>query len=130
MDNANFEQKLAVFCARSFREDGRLSDVRRLSGGASMESWSFTYDDEEFVLRRLPSGISRDDEGMRGVSLATQADVIDLAVQSGVTAPTVRARLQPEDGLGEGFIMDKADGEKRCHIKFSVARTLPRQRKN
>lgn len=115
MESANFEQKLADFCARTFREDGRLSDVRRLSGGASMESWAFRFADQEFVLRRLPSGISRDDEGMRGVSLATQADVIDLAVKSGVTAPTVRARLQPEDELGEGFIMDKANGETLPH---------------
>lgn len=115
MESPDFKQKLADFCAKTFRSVGLLADVRRLSGGASMESWSFIFDDEAFVLRRLPKGISRDEEGMRGISLATQADIIDLAVQSEVTAPIVRARLKPEDGLGEGFIMDKAEGETLPH---------------
>ncbi len=115
MESAKFEEKLADFCAKTFHSEGKLTNVRRLSGGASMESWAFTYDHEEFVLRRLPKGIARDEEGMRGISLATQADVIDLAVASGVTAPIVRARLLPENSLGEGFIMDKADGETLPH---------------
>ncbi len=115
MESAKFEEKLADFCAKTFRSEGKLANVRRLSGGASMESWAFAYDHEEFVLRRLPKGIARDEEGMRGISLATQADVIDLAVASGVTAPIVRARLLPENSLGEGFIMDKADGESLPH---------------
>lgn len=80
-----------------------------------MESWAFEYGGEEFVLRRLPVGISSDDEGLSGIPLATQADIIDLAVCSGVTAPIVRARLTPEDGLGEGFVMEKADGETLPH---------------
>ncbi|WP_422344096.1 phosphotransferase [Parasphingorhabdus sp.] len=115
MNNALSEQKLTVFCRKALGTDGKLSDLRRLSGGASMESWAFAYGGEEFVLRRLPAGISPDDEGLRGVPLATQADVIDLAVQSGVTAPIVRARLSPEDGLGEGFVMEKAEGETLPH---------------
>jgi len=115
MDQQSFEQKLQIFCQRQFGADSKVSDIQRLSGGASMESWSFLYDDESFVLRRLPSGIASDEGGMRGITLAVQADVIDLAVQSGVTAPTVRARLQPDDGLGEGFIMDKAEGETLPH---------------
>ncbi len=115
MSEAISEQELTAFCRKTLGTDGKLSDLRRLSGGASMESWAFAYGGEEFVLRRLPAGISPDDEGLRGVPLATQADVIDLAVQSGVTAPIVRARLSPEDGLGEGFVMDKAEGETLPH---------------
>ncbi|MEP2104132.1 MAG: phosphotransferase family protein [Parasphingorhabdus sp.] len=115
MDQSDFEQKLAIFCDKIFDASGRLSGLKRLSGGASMESWAFSYGKEDFVLRRLPSGISPDDEGLRGISLATQADIIDVAVQSGVTAPTVRGRLAPEDGVGEGFIMDKAEGETLPH---------------
>ncbi|GAA0483367.1 hypothetical protein GCM10009096_27220 [Parasphingorhabdus litoris] len=111
MDQSDFEQKLAVFCDKILGATEQLSGLKRLSGGASMESWAFSYGDEDFVLRRLPSGISPDDEGLRGISLATQADIIETAVQSGVTAPTVRGRLAPEDGIGEGFIMDKAEGE-------------------
>lgn len=80
-----------------------------------MESWAFAYGGEEFVLRRLPSGLSPDDAGLRGVPLATQADIIELARTAGVTAPEVRGRLSPEDDIGEGFIMSKAAGETLPH---------------
>lgn len=115
MDQVEFEHKLADFCKTTLDADGEFSALARLSGGASMESWAFTFNDEQFVLRRLPSGISRDDEGLRGITLAMQADVIDLAVQAGVTAPIVRGRLLPEHGLGEGFIMERAEGETLPH---------------
>lgn len=110
-----FREKLSAYCARTFATGGTLADVQRLSGGASMESWAFSYGDEDYVLRRLPVGLSPDDDGLRGVPLATQADVIELARAAGVTAPQVRGRLQPEDELGEGFIMTKAEGETLPH---------------
>lgn len=115
MDQVEFEQKLANFCKSTLDTDGVFSSLARLSGGASMESWAFSFNDEEFVLRRLPHGISPDDEGLRGITLAMQADVIDLAVTAGVTAPVVRGRLKPEHGLGEGFIMERAEGETLPH---------------
>ncbi|MEP3227529.1 MAG: phosphotransferase family protein [Parasphingorhabdus sp.] len=110
------EEKLTVFCERTLGEGGNVSNLKRLSGGASMESWSFTYAREAFVLRRLPIGMAQGGENeLRGVPLDTQADIIELAVQSGVTAPVVRARLSPEDEIGEGFVMDKAEGETLPH---------------
>ncbi|MEH6791231.1 phosphotransferase family protein [Parasphingorhabdus sp.] len=115
MSDENFESKLSAYCAKSFGADGELADVHRLSGGASMESWSFSHGGEDYVLRRLPSGLSPDDDGLRGVPLSTQADVIEVARSAGVTAPEVRGRLTPEDGLGEGFIMTKAEGETLPH---------------
>ncbi|MEO9469351.1 phosphotransferase family protein [Parasphingorhabdus sp.] len=129
MDQVEFENKLEKFCKATLDVDGIFSDLARLSGGASMESWAFTFNDEQFVLRRLPSGISRDDEGLRGITLAMQADVIDLAVKAGVTAPIVRGRLRPEHGLGEGFIMERAEGETLPHkilgnAKFAEAERL------
>lgn len=115
MEPAQFEEKLSAACARALGIHGNLGKLQRLSGGASMESWAFVYGGEEFVLRRLPPGISPDDEGLRGISLATQADVIEQAVKAGVSAPIVRGRLTPEDGIGEGFFMDRARGETLPH---------------
>ncbi len=111
MTDEGFEEKLAAYCTKTYGTDGTLDDIRRLSGGASMESWAFTYGGEEFVLRRLPTGLSADNDGLRGVPLGAQADIIELARAAGVTAPQVRGRLSPEDGLGEGFVMIKAEGE-------------------
>ncbi|MGB5482945.1 phosphotransferase family protein [Parasphingorhabdus sp.] len=115
MQGENFQKKLTDYCTEAFGAGGQLGQLRRLSGGASMESWGFSYGEEEFVLRRLPDGLSSDDDGLRGVPLATQADVIELACSAGVTAPQVRGRLRPEHGLGEGFIMTKAEGETLPH---------------
>ena len=115
MIDETFRKKLEVYCTKNFGDGGELTDVQRLSGGASMESWGFSYGDRDYVLRRLPAGLSPDDDGLRGVPLATQADIIELARTAGVTAPQVRGRLKPGDGLGEGFIMTKAEGETLPH---------------
>lgn len=115
MRGEDFKEKLAAYCTDAFGTDGEIAGLRRLSGGASMESWGFSYGEEDFVLRRLPDGLSADDDGLRGIPLATQADIIELARSAGVTAPEVRGRLLPEDGLGEGFIMTKAEGETLPH---------------
>ena len=115
MRGEDFQEKLAAYCSETFGADGKLDQLRRLSGGASMESWGFSYGGEQLVLRRLPDGLSADDDGLRGVPLATQADIIELAGAAGVTAPQVRGRLSPEHGLGEGFIMTKAEGETLPH---------------
>lgn len=115
MTDDMLQEKLTAYCTKTYGAGGNLERIRRLSGGASMESWSFAYGGEDFVLRRLPSGLSSDDDGLRGVSLATQADVIELAGIAGVTAPQVRGRLESGDGLGEGFIMTKAEGETLPH---------------
>ncbi len=115
MTDEAFQAKLANYCTKTFGTDGKLEHLRRLSGGASMESWGFAYGGEDFVLRRLPAGLSADDDGLRGVPLATQADIIELARTTGVTAPEVRGRLAPEDDIGEGFIMAKAEGETLPH---------------
>ncbi|MEL6875559.1 MAG: phosphotransferase, partial [Pseudomonadota bacterium] len=115
MELAQFEKKLSAACARALETGGEISQLQRLSGGASMESWAFVFRGKEFVLRRLPSGIEADDEGLRGIPLAIQADVIDQAVKAGVSAPVVRGRLMPEDGIGEGFFMDRAKGETLPH---------------
>ena len=115
MTDELFEEKLEAYCKATFGAEGEFSELRRLSGGASMESWAFAYGGEEFVLRRLPTGLSADDDGLRGVPLSAQADIIELACSAGVTAPQVRGRLKPEHGLGEGFIMAKAEGETLPH---------------
>ena len=115
MSDETFRERLAIYCTKTFGAGGELGDVQRLSGGASMESWAFSFGGEDYVLRRLPGGISSDDDGLRAIPLATQADIIELACSAGVTAPQVRGRLAPGDGLGEGFIMIKAEGETLPH---------------
>lgn len=113
MDDTLFTTKLETLCHATLGGTGPLAGLRRLSGGASMESWRFDWGDEPLILRRLPVGLNRDDAAIdsASLSLADQADVIELAGKHGVTVPAIRARLTPADGLGEGFVMACAPGE-------------------
>ena len=76
--------------------------LRRLTGGATMESWRFACGSEDFVLRRAPSLSFM--EG-RPFGHDSEAAIIRAAHRAGVTAPEVVVELIPEDGIGSGFVM-------------------------
>lgn len=88
---------------------GAVTGVRRLSGGASQQTWSFEVNGTPLVLRRAPTSHGRRDHGTAG--LRTEAALIEAARAAGVPAPAVRHVLQPEEGLGEGFVMVRVEGE-------------------
>ncbi|MEP2988836.1 MAG: phosphotransferase family protein [Parasphingorhabdus sp.] len=118
MGDDDLKDKLNSFCQERFSSDGDIEDLQRLSGGASMESWAFRFGEKDIVLRRLPDGIAdneADAATVSAISLDTQADLIELARSANVTAPEVLAKLKPEDGIGQGFLMVRADGETLPH---------------
>ncbi|HUJ03404.1 MAG TPA: phosphotransferase family protein [Rhizomicrobium sp.] len=91
----------------------RVEKLARLSGGASQETWSLDGERdghiEPLILRRSPGGLQR--ESASAVPLATEAIVIETAREAGAAAPRVRMVLKPEDGVGEGYLMDRLPGE-------------------
>lgn len=113
MDDSAFAERLETLCRAKLGGTGPLTELRRLSGGASMQSWRFAWGGEPLILRRMPEGLRGDDAAIDSgaLDLDGQADVIESAVAHGVMAPAVRARLIAEDGLGEGFIMACSPGE-------------------
>lgn len=96
---------LARVCARAGLSSP--SNLHRLTGGATMESWRFEAGGDAFVLRRAPSL-----EFMHGRPFGhdTEAAVIRAAHAAGVTAPEVVAELEPDDGIGSGFVMRALPG--------------------
>lgn len=114
MSEPDFEAKLAAFCDRQFGETLALSRLRRLSGGANMESWAFDYGDRPLVLRRMPGAGERGEQVPR-LSIESEARLIALASEHGVIAPAMLGILAPEDGLGEGFLMARIGGETMPH---------------
>ena len=90
--------------------NSEVGDVQRLSGGASMESWKFGAGGAEYVLRRLPEGAPAQ-AAINGLPLSTEAEVIRLARRHGVSAPEIVAELDPQDGLGTGYVMRAIAGE-------------------
>jgi len=84
--------------------------MRRLSGGASRETWSFDAIDgagtpHPLVLRRDPAGRAAD------AGRATEYELLRAAAAHGVPVPRVALLLDEDDGLGAGFVMDHVDGE-------------------
>jgi aminoglycoside phosphotransferase (APT) family kinase protein len=105
--------RLAAALARTLGAPVQIEALRRLSGGASRETWTFDACDgggarHRLVLRRDPGGHS----GHIGQSeRSTEFALLEAAAASGVPVPAVRLLLEPGDELGSGFVMDRVDGE-------------------
>lgn len=108
--DADFQMRLAAVLGRI--APGHILALNRLSGGANMESWSIDWgqpgDLRGLILRRAPSA-----EWMAGrpFGLDTEAALVRAARAGGVLAPQVVAELQPDDGLGEGYVMVRVEAE-------------------
>jgi aminoglycoside phosphotransferase (APT) family kinase protein len=90
-----------------------VTGAAKLSGGASQETWSFDilHPDGNIgaILRRAPPGVGA--APSRAAGLAAEAQLMQLAHDAGVPSPRVLHVLQPQDGLGTGFIMQRVEGE-------------------
>jgi aminoglycoside phosphotransferase (APT) family kinase protein len=100
------------------RIDGcrRLISVERLSGGASQETHRILIETEagerKLAMRRAPGGVSSDGSSLGGsVGLRGEARLINSARAAGVPVPEIYHVLEPEDALGDGFVMQWLDGE-------------------
>lgn len=90
-----------------------IANLKRLSGGASQETWAFDATIEggfvPLILRRAPGG--RRDTRSHAPGLEIEAKLIVLAGEAGVAVPPVRFVLDEGDGIGQGFVMDRIPGE-------------------
>jgi aminoglycoside phosphotransferase (APT) family kinase protein len=103
----DFTDLLTRLMARTLGQ-GDLSALMRLSGGASMESWSFDWADDGYVLRRAPTA---DYVADRPFGHDVEAALVSAAHTAGVKAPAVVAVLDDADGLGSGYVMRRVSGE-------------------
>src|SRR3954466_33001 len=107
---------LASATSRYFAAPARIESLRRESGGASRQTWSFdavvSGQRHELILRRDPPIIGAKGERERSAALdrATEFAVLRAAFKSGVRAPEVLFELTPADGLGEAFVMRRIGG--------------------
>jgi aminoglycoside phosphotransferase (APT) family kinase protein len=105
--------RLATALERALAGPVQVEGFRRLSGGASRETWTFDARDRDgarypLVLRRDPGGHT----GHVGQSeRSTEYALLQAAAARGVPVPAVRLLLQADDELGPGFVMDRVEGE-------------------
>lgn len=87
----------------------QAANARRLSGGASLETWAFDLDDgTPLILRRRPDGAAMRETAL---PLASEAALISAADTAGAPAPSVVHVCAPDDGLGEAYVMRRLEGE-------------------
>jgi aminoglycoside phosphotransferase (APT) family kinase protein len=91
-----------------------VAGLKRLSGGASQETWAFEATAggsarRGLILRRAPAGAGLRGSGNAG--LDAEATLIRQAAAAGVPVPEVVAELPPEHALGRGFVMQRLPGE-------------------
>lgn len=117
--DTGFSEALTRLGQRLTGETHLLGSVRRLTGGANMESWWVDYGPHAWVMRRLPIGINEAAEAgndtRTGITLANEAKIVTLANDHGVTVPKVIGDLEKDDGLGTGFMMERVAGEAMPH---------------
>jgi aminoglycoside phosphotransferase (APT) family kinase protein len=89
-----------------------IKNLRRMTAGATQELWRFDLveagGDAPIALRRAPGGTRVSDTA---VGPETEARLILAAAEKNVPVPPVRYVLEPEDGLGRGFLMGFVEGE-------------------
>jgi aminoglycoside phosphotransferase (APT) family kinase protein len=84
-----------------------IEGLRRLSGGASRETWSFTADGERLILQRERPGGVRTGGGM-----ATEAALIEGAAAAGVPVAPLVASGDASSPVGAPFlVLGHVDGE-------------------
>jgi len=111
-DANRVEQALTALAPRLARGGQAVAGLRRLSGGATQEIWRFDLitgaGAEVLILRRAPGGVRVSETA---VGLELEARLIEAAGAAGVPVAPVRLVLEPDDGLGHGFIMGFVEGE-------------------
>ncbi|HTN48249.1 MAG TPA: phosphotransferase family protein [Burkholderiaceae bacterium] len=92
---------------------GRVEALHRLSAGASKQTWAFDLvgaaGSVPLVLRRASAGGG--ERSRLTVGLDVEAQLIAAVRSAGVPVPRIHHLLQPADGLGEGFVMERLAGE-------------------
>lgn len=110
-DPAYLKPRLLRAMGRALPSIQAIEGLRRLSAGATLETWSFDAVGQDrswpLILRRAPGGVS----AARTLSLADEAAVVRALHQTGAMVPEVVWTLEPQDDLGDGFVMIRIDGE-------------------
>lgn len=113
MNDIGMAERLRAAAARRMDCSGVIN-LRRLSGGASQEIWSFDAETprgvDRLILRRAPGGVAASKRDT-SITLETEAELQVRAAAAGVPVPAIRFVLTPEDDLGTGYVMGRLEGE-------------------
>ncbi|MCB1477039.1 MAG: phosphotransferase family protein [Rhodobiaceae bacterium] len=112
---------LQAALARQTSLSGNVENLQRLSGGATKATWAFDLvaadeGSRPLILQQTatPEASGAENAPSRAtpkLTAAQDAEIMKLARSSGVPAPEVLLVLSAEDGLGEGYVTARVEGE-------------------
>ncbi|MFK7898252.1 MAG: phosphotransferase family protein [Myxococcota bacterium] len=109
-----FESKLSAVLEKSVSGFQRLAGWKRLSGGASQETYRIEIETEGggrvLAMRRAAGGLPGEGAGP-GPGLEVEASLFRVARAAGVPEPEIVYVLEEGDGLGPAFLMEWLEGE-------------------
>src|SRR5262245_12400681 len=111
---AALARDLLAALQRRWPETRAVEGLRRLAAGATQETWAFDAlrgeRREPLILRRSAPGLERSGSDTR-IAVALEVRAPEAARAGGVPVPAVTFALAPGDALGEGFVMERIEGE-------------------
>ena len=107
-------ERLTRAVARRLPGAHGVAHLERLAAGATQETWSFDAlregRSEPLILRRAARGLERSASDIR-LPIEHEAHALQVAREGGVPAPAVAFVLDAQDDLGQGFVMERIEGE-------------------
>ncbi len=103
-----FTTRLTAIMTRETGVAAPVENLARLSGGANMESSSFDYAGQGYVLRRAPSAAFM---AGRSFGHAVESAVVRAAFAAGVKAPEIVGEIRDEDEFGTGYVMRRVEAD-------------------
>ena len=105
---------LDAWAKAEFGASAGIAGLKRLSGGASQETWAFDVTgagpDRPLILRRAPGGVSKA-RSSEAIGLGMEAILLARAADAGVPVPPVLGVSEAGSDLGQAFIMQRIAGE-------------------
>jgi aminoglycoside phosphotransferase (APT) family kinase protein len=104
--SAGLTERLAARLAAVYGRPAEVTGLRRLSGGASRETWAFDADRRPLILRRDPPAAPRPAE------MAREAAALTVAARGGVPVPRLVDHGDGAETIGSPYlIMERLTGE-------------------
>ncbi len=116
LDAQTLQQRVDALARRHLGAGDGASDLQTLTAGANKGTWAFRAAGSGFILQRQAASGAPDpdagpDDWVPHLDGTQEFQVMLAAEAADVPVPRVRHILAPGDGLGEGAVTQRLDGE-------------------
>jgi aminoglycoside phosphotransferase (APT) family kinase protein len=106
-----FHDRLESLARRHFGDTARIAELKALTGGASAETWRFDVNTSQARIALILQRSAGTQQFEASLDRAIQGRVQAAAYDGGVPVARVRLICDELDNLGDGYVMDRIEGE-------------------